>query len=234
MSSMGSPYFSVSSAQEFRATSSLRSRVTAWACSGSSSMQPTTAAPPKRRRRGTTCSNFSSPSSRLIEFTTHFPWRTGRTASSTSNSVVSTIMGTLTFLTRSSRNTGRSCNSSPSGSCRQTSMIAAPRRTCARPTSAASSNLRSAISRLKRRLPSTLVRSPTSTGRFSSLISQASIPDTTLRSLGAALRGLQSFTASTIARTCSGSVPQHPPTTLSQPCSANCRNLLARRSGSSL
>ncbi len=42
-------------------------RVNAWACTGSSSMQPTTTAAPYERASGQMRSNFSSPSSRLIE-----------------------------------------------------------------------------------------------------------------------------------------------------------------------
>ena len=56
------------------ATSSVRSRVTAMPCSGSSSMQPTTSAAPNLRAIGTTRSNRSRPSSRLIELMIALPW----------------------------------------------------------------------------------------------------------------------------------------------------------------
>ena len=47
-------------------------------------------------------------------------------------------------------------------------MSCAPALTCARPTSAASSNFSSSMSRLNLRLPTSLVRSPTMSGRADS------------------------------------------------------------------
>src|SRR5260370_1177335 len=69
MSSGPSPYFSVNSLYERCAIASLRSRVKACACTGSSSMQPTITAAPNSWAMGTTRSNFSSPSSRLLALT---------------------------------------------------------------------------------------------------------------------------------------------------------------------
>ena len=99
-----------------------------------------------------------------------------RARSITAASVLSIINGSLTFRITCSRKRSMSCISSRSGSARQTSRIWAPERAWARPISLASSNFSSAMSRLKRREPMTLVRSPTRSGRFSSVASTQSMP----------------------------------------------------------
>ena len=75
MSSGSIPYLEVNNSTERRATASLRSRVKACACSLSSSMVPTTSAAPYTLAIGQIFSNFSSPSSRLIELMIDFPWQ---------------------------------------------------------------------------------------------------------------------------------------------------------------
>ncbi len=96
------PYRSVSSCHDRCAISSLRSRVIACACSLSSSMQPTTSAAPYARASGVTRSNFSSPSSRLIELMIDLPWQYVSARSSATGSVVSIMIGTRTFFASSS------------------------------------------------------------------------------------------------------------------------------------
>ena len=92
-------------------------------------------------------------------------------------SVESIMIGTLTFFTSISRKAVTSarsrCGRDPAGRRRGRARRAAP---AARPTSAASSILPAAISCLNLRLPSTLVRSPTITGRVSSSITSVSSP----------------------------------------------------------
>ena len=126
-------------------------------------------------------------------------------------------MGLLIFLVTSSRNSMTSAISSRSGSWRHTSSTWAPFRTWRRPTSEASSNDPRPIRRRKRRLPSTLVRSPTMTGRVSSSTTSASMPETrdSLSLTGTLLVALAA--RSTSSRMCSGPVPQQPPMTFSQP-----------------
>ena len=117
-----------------------------------------------------------------------------------------------------------------SGSCKQTSRTCAPRahlqrarfrrppRTCPR-----------AISRLNLRLPSTLVRSPTITGRVSSSITSVSMPETTERRRRSRHRAAACPPPSAASsRMCSGVVPQHPPTRLTQPLSTK-RSTLRRQ-----
>ena len=144
------------------------------------------------------------------------------------------MMGLLTFLVRISRKVVTSDISSRSGSCRHTSKTWAPLRTWRRPTSAASSKEPRLIRRRKRRLPSTLVRSPTITGRVSASITSASMPDTRVSVRLTGPRAAVVATRWANSRMCSGPVPQHPPTTLSQPDSANRPIVFASISGVSL
>ena len=118
-------------------------------------------------------------------------------SSITAASVESTMIGALTRRLSWSRNLMTSAISSRSGSCKHTSSTWAPLRTCRRPISAASSNRSPAIRRLNRRLPSTLVRSPTTVGRVSSLTTTASMPDTRVSSAGSVTRGFLSDIAAT-------------------------------------
>ena len=112
-----------------------------------------------------------------MEFIIDLPWRRFKASSITTESVESIMMVDLTFLVTWSRNSTTSFNSFRSGSCRQTSSTCAPPLICLRPTSAASSKDPWLINLRNRRLPNTLVRSPTMTGRVSSSTTRASIPD---------------------------------------------------------
>ena len=67
----------------------------AWACSLSSSMVPTTSAAPYAFASGQTRSNFSSPSSRLMELMMLLPWHYVSASSMARGSVVSIITGAL-------------------------------------------------------------------------------------------------------------------------------------------
>ena len=78
----------------------------------------------------------------------------------------------------------------------------------------------STISFLNLRLPMTLVRSPTITGRRVVGRSTRSMPETRVRGAASAARAAACPRASSAsARMCSGVVPQQPPTMLSQPSS---------------
>ena len=114
------------------------------------------------------------------------------------------MSGTLTIFIARSRKALTSSTSSRSGSCRQTSITCAPLLTWARAISPASSNLPSAISRLNLRLPSTLVRSPTITGRLSSSISSVSMPETSVCVASGTRRGLRPAAAAASAWMCAG------------------------------
>ncbi len=79
-----------------------------------------------------------------------------------------------------------------------------------------------------------LVRSPTFTNRLSAVRLNGSSPDS--RMAGAASgtsRRLWPRTASAMARTCSGVVPQHPPAKLRKPACANSPSISAVSSGAS-
>ncbi len=98
-------------------------------------------------------------------------------------------------------------------------MTCAPFLTCARAISAAASKSPEAMSRLNLRLPRTLVRSPTRTGRLSTSTSSRSMPETSVFAWIAGRRGLRPCAAAAMARMWSGVVPQQPPTMLTQPSS---------------
>ena len=144
------------------------------------------------------------------------------------------MMGLLTFLVTRSRNSMTSANSSRSGSCRQTSKTWAPLRTWRRPISAASSKAPRPIRRRNRRLPSTLVRSPTMAGRVSSSTTSASMPETRDSLLCTAVRGVAPSTCWANNRMCSGPVPQQPPMTFTHPLPLNRPRASASISGVSL
>ncbi|MNH97313.1 hypothetical protein D3C73_500060 [compost metagenome] len=163
-------------------------------------MVPTTIAAPYLWINGVTSSNFSSPSSRLMELMIALPWQYCSARSITLGSVVSIISGTFTFLTTSSKNFLISSLSSRSGSCTQTSITCAPLFTWARAISEASSYLPSTISRLNFREPSTFVRSPTMYGRLSLSIYTGSIPESAGGCCPSSPRGGYSANTSAIAR----------------------------------
>jgi len=115
----------------------------------------------------------------------------------------------------------------------QTSSTCAPARTWARPTSAAASQSPSATRRRNFRLPRTFVRSPTSNGRLSAVSSTASRPETKLRLCTGIDRGPWLAASSARTRTCSGVVPQQPPTRFSHPRSRKRPNTSRKTSGPS-
>ena len=88
--------------------------------------------------------------------------------------------------------------------------------------------------RRNRLLPRTLVRSPTMAGRMSSSTTNESIPET--RVSDETIPGRTGFfdAISTRSRTCSGTVPQQPPITLTQPDSTKRPTVSAIISGDSL
>ena len=103
-----------------------------------------------------------------------------------------------------------------------TSIICAPLSTCWRATSRAVSKSPLTINLLKRADPATLVRSPIFTKPVTSLMINGSIPLKVQHvSIEGACLGRIPPTRLRIAYTCSGVVPQHPPTILTNPLSAN-------------
>ena len=99
-----------------------------------------------------------------------------------------------------------------------TSSRFAPPRTCSSATSTACWKSPASISRRKRAEPVTFVRSPTRTKFVSSVITNGSRPLKLVARLGSgSRRGATPSTAAEIARTCSGVVPQQPPTTFTSP-----------------
>ena len=84
------------------------------------------------------------------------------------------------------------------------------------------------------RLPNTLVRSPTMAGRVSSSMTSDSMPEIRVSVRLAGSRGDFWAASSASNRTCSGPVPQQPPTTLSQPASTKRPKVPAIISGVSL
>ena len=97
------------------------------------------------------------------------PWQWRNAASSTRASVESIMSGAFTMRVSRAMNRSTSAISSRSGLARQTSRTWAPVRTWARPISAASSKRSATMSSLNRREPMTFVRSPTKSGRLSSV-----------------------------------------------------------------
>ena len=106
-----------------------------------------------------------------------------------------------------------------------TSMSCAPPRTWSRATSTAAARSPALTSRAKRRDPVTFVRSPTLTRLVSGRITRGSRPANRGCGSGAGgTRGATPATAAANAATCSGVVPQQPPSTLTQPSSTNSRS----------
>ena len=105
-----------------------------------------------------------------------------------------------------------------------TSRALAPFRTCSIATWTASSRSPASTSERNRAEPVTFVRSPIITNPVSGPIAKGSRPLHRVRGSGAAIRrGAMPSTAAAICRTCSGVVPQQPPTRLTRPSSANAR-----------
>src|SRR6056297_1051381 len=176
MSSAGKPAVSVSSCQERRQISSRRSTFSAWPCS---SKAITITAAPWRRISRAWCKNASSPSFRLIEFTTDLPCRHFKPVSITDHFEESTITGTREMsgspATRS-RKVCMAASESSMPSSMFTSMTWAPLSTCWRATSSAPLKSPASISLRKRAEPVTLVRSPTFTNSESSSMLSGSRP----------------------------------------------------------
>ncbi len=112
-------------------------------------------------------------------------------------------------------------------------MICAPPFTCRRAMSLASSYFSSLISRLKRREPTSFVRSPMISGRLSSVASTASMPANTARVCRTGTRGRLPAAISANTRVCSNVVPQQPPMMFSQPLSTKRSSTDAIASGDS-
>ena len=116
------------------------------------------------------------------------------------------------------------------------SRMLAPFFTCWRATATAPSKSPPRISFEKRGEPVMFVRSPTITKPVSGVRFRGSSPEScmvgdTVSSTIFRCRGGQLRTASAICRMCAGVVPQHPPTTFSQPLRAQSRSCGARLSG---
>src|SRR5215472_6617285 len=111
-----------------------------------------------------------------MELTMALPWQARRALSITTASVESIMSGTFTLRVTWAMKRSMSACSSRSGLARHASRTWAPPLTWARPISAPSSNFSLTMRSLKRREPITLVRSPTSTGRLSSVGYSASMP----------------------------------------------------------
>ena len=114
-----------------------------------------------------------------------------------------------------------------------TSISCAPASTCWRATSTASSNRSSRISLANLREPVTLVRSPTLTKTLPGWgIATASRPDSRVfGSISGGWRGGKPATASAIARTWAGVVPQQPPAMFSSPSRAKLAEDVGHRLG---
>ena len=105
-----------------------------------------------------------------------------------------------------------------------TSSAFAPLRTCSSATSTAASRSSASTSERNRAEPVTFVRSPIITNPVSGPISNGSSPLQRVRATRAGIaRGAIPSTAAAIWRTCSGVVPQQPPTMLTRPSSAKAR-----------
>jgi hypothetical protein len=166
-------------------------------------------------------SNFSSPSSRLIELMMDFPWHQVRACSIASGFVVSMTSGVLTMRISFSRKALVAGSSSISVCWRFTSRMGAPALTCLRPISAAFSNSPAMISSRNFFEPVTFVRSPTMSGRLDSSQETYSMPLTWVTRAVTGRRGFPARAACAISRMYSGVVPQQPPTRFTQPCSMN-------------
>src|SRR6266511_5120416 len=106
-----------------------------------------------------------------------------------------------------------------------TSSRLAPPRTCSSATSTAPPKSPASTSRRKRAEPVTFVRSPIITKPVSGPISNGSSPlKRGAGRLSGTCRGDSPLVTSTMALTCSGVVPQQPPTMLRSPSRANSRS----------
>ena len=112
------------------------------------------------------------------------------------------------------------------------SMMLAPPSICCLAIESAASRSPALMSWANFGEPVTLVRSPTMMKFESRVMVNASKPLSRRCGSGlASARGGRPATASAMARMCSGRVPQHPPTILSQPFDANSRTTAAIDSG---
>ena len=207
------------------ATAMRRSNVSAWPCSSNAI---TTTAAPKRFATLARSRNAASPSFSEIELTTPFPCRCFRPASSVGQDDESSITGTRATsgsAARRRRKAAMVAGPSMSPSSTFTSIICAPASTWTRATSTAPERSPEVTRRRKRREPVTLVRSPTFTRFDSGRMTNGSSPAKRGRGSGAGgTRGGRPRTASANTAMCSGVVPQHPPSTFTQPSLATSRN----------
>ena len=182
----------------------------------------TTAAAPYCRQSAACSRKASSPSLSEIEFTTALPWTQRRPASITDHFEESIITGTALMsgsVASSRRKRDIAASESSIASSMFTSISWAPASTCWRATSTASSNRSSRISFANFREPVTFVRSPTFTKTLPGWgIATASRPDSRVfGSISGGCRGGRPATASAIAFTWAGVVPQQPPAMFSSP-----------------
>ena len=198
----------------------LRSKVSAWPCS--SNAITITAAP----ERLTSCAcrrNSSSPFFKLIEFTTALPCTHLRPASITLHFELSIIIGTRAMsgsLPIKFKKRAMAASESIIPSSILTSIMFAPPWTCWRATVSAPSKSSPRINFENFGEPVMFVRSPITAKPNSDVILSGSRPESCNTSLlvrPGISRGGQPRTAFAISRMCSGVVPQHPPTRLSQP-----------------
>ena len=166
--------------------------------------------------------NFSSPSFRLMELTTHLPCEHLSPARSVSQFDESIISGTRAISGSAAtrfKNFVMQAGESSMPSSKFMSMMFAPLSTWLRATPSASPNRPSFIILRKAGEPMTFVRSPTNMkGAPLSSMRRASRPERISASgLFTGFLGGRFLHASTTAAMCFGVVPQQPPITLSRP-----------------
>ena len=208
--------------------------MSAWPCS---SKAITTIAAPKRRASRARSRNSSSPSLRLIEFTTGLPCTQRRPAWITDHLELSIMIGTRAIsgsVATMLRNVVMAASESSMASSMFTSMMFAPLRTCSVATSSAVVKSSARIRSAKRRDPVTLVRSPIMVKLASGRRISGSRPARRVSPSGCGMgRGALPSAAAATARMWSGVVPQQPPMMLTKPLAANSPSSAAVCSGSS-
>ena len=172
-----------------------------------------------------------------MELTMPFPCRFLSPVSNTVHLDESTITGTLEISGSAAirrKNVSMAFSESNNPSSIFTSIIWAPFSICWRATESASSYLSSLIRRRNLAEPVTLVLSPIFTKLLSGRMVTGSRPLNFVNGLiSGTFRGEIPSTSSAMALMCAGVVPQHPPTRLTRPLSANSLMILAIVSGDS-
>ena len=171
--------------------------------------------------------NSASPSFRLIEFTTDFPWAffsPARRVFSCDESIISAALATLGSFEMCRVNTVISFSLSSMASSRLMSMTVAPSSICPAATDRASSYFFSDISLANFRDPATFVLSPIFVNLFraTSMVTVSSPLNFSgsCPSSDGISRGAIPFRASAIALIWAGVVPQHPPAMFRRPSDA--------------